>query len=344
MNDRMVWTPQSPALKSVFEVDFLRDAALLRGRTYERRWLWLNLLLLLVQVWFFSKDLGASTGNEILNDVLGIVFFCYATALCRHSYMETFQPSDVFFPSRSERTRFWSWTLNQPAPWLWAFGSVLVLIFCLQTLSDLNSTDVFPPSARALGFSKPLLRNEGEWWRVATGQLLHSGWAHLLGNLVGWILLCRFLESLAAIWTVPLVSVASALVAALFSYFEDPYDLAVGFSGCVSGLTAFTLCLWVRRPIVLPALGLIGFVICIVSGIASDWVNEETVDYGAHAAGFATGWFLGMLLIDSKTQEIPIREKPWAVALGKLCAVLLVADAAYVTGTLIRMISWTTLI
>lgn len=344
MNDRMVWTPESPLLKSVFEIDFLRNAALLRGRKYERRWFWFNLLFVLLQLWFLSNDLGEGAGKEIVNDFLGFVFFCYVTAASRYSYLETFRLPNLFFPMRAARARFGSWTLNQSAPWLWAFGSALVLIFCLQSLSDLNSTDMFPPSARALGFSKPLVRNEGEWWRIATGPMLHSGWPHLVGNLAGWMILCRLLESLSAKWSVPFVSLVSALVGGLFSILSDPFDLSVGFSGATSGLTAFTVCLWLRRRQVLPSLGLIAFVFCVASSLVSDWTNRDTVDYGAHAAGFATGWFLGMLLIDVKTQEIPIREKPWAVALGKICAVLLVADAAYVTGTLLRMISWTTLI
>jgi len=344
MGHRMVWAPGSPFVQSVFELDFLHDGALLRSRKYELRWFWFNFLFFLVQLWFLYKDLGEILGKEFVSDVLGAAFFCYVTLVSRYSYLETFKAPEVFFPTRAIRARFWAWTLNQPAPWLWGFGSALVVIFCLQTFSDLNSVDIFPPSARALGFSKPLVRNEGEWWRVATGTMLHSGWPHLVGNLAGWVILCRLLEPLAARWSVPFVAALSALVGGLFSILSDPFDLSVGFSGAISGLTAFSVCLWLRRRHVLPTLGLIAFVFCVASSLVSDWANRDTIDYGAHAAGFATGWFLGMLLIDAKTQEIPIREKPWAVALGKVCAVLLVADAAYVTGTLIHMISWSTLI
>jgi membrane associated rhomboid family serine protease len=331
-------------MKSIFEIDWLREPAILRSRKYDFRWLLINSAILLWSVHDLILDIFAGHLRSALENCMGLVFISYSVAICAMDYRAALHPSYALSARLAGRARFWSWLLYERAPWMSGYGAILVIVSCLQHLVDVGASGLFPPSVVSLGFSKPFVRDNGEVWRMATGLLLHTGWLHLVGNLVGWTILCRFLEPLSARWTTPLVALLTALAGGAFSFVDHPNAVAVGFSGAVSGLTGFVIVLWMRRRAALPVTGLIAFFLCVVSGAVSDWFHSDTIDYGAHAGGFAAGWFLGMLLIDASTQEIPIREKPWAVRLGKVCAVLLVADAAYVIGTLLRMISWSTLL
>ena len=45
---------------------------------------------------------------------------------------------------------------------------------------------LFPTSG---ALSEPLVRGDGEWWRLFSAMLLHGGWLHLIFNVGGlWIL------------------------------------------------------------------------------------------------------------------------------------------------------------
>lgn len=89
---------------------------------------------------------------------------------------------------------------------------------------------------------------DGEWWRLATGHLVHLGWSHLVLNLAGialiWGLFQRQLATLEW-WWVWLVSTA-AVSAGLF-IFDADLSWYVGLSGVLHGLFIAGLLLAIRR-------------------------------------------------------------------------------------------------
>ncbi len=344
MGDRLVWTPDSRFLKSVYEIDWLRAGAFLRSGSYELRWLIGTGALVVGQIALLVHAFwSGQSAKFLINQLVGLTVLLYLAVGHAKRYADSRLPSEATTRERTFRVRFVSWVLYEPAPWLWWFGALLIVVFSLQCLADINSTDMFPPSARALGFSKPYTF-QGEWWRMFTGPLLHHHGPHLVGNLVGWFVLCRFVEPLAARHTVPTIAFGGVLGASIFSLFILPRTVSVGFSGALSGLTAFLLLLMLRRRKVLPPQLLVAFTMCALTGAASDWTNSATTDYAGHAGGFAAGLALGFLLIDSNRQEIPIRPRPWATRLGQLCGALLIADALFVVGKLVTIIHWGQLI
>jgi membrane associated rhomboid family serine protease len=340
MGDRLVWTPESRYFKSVFEIPWLSSAAILRSRKFLLRWLVANSGLVAVQLFILARDVSIGASQPVIvSDLVALVGLLAVAFTCGVEYAETFAPPEHFTRIRSARARFLAWLMGQPAPWVWSICSVLVFITSLQHLSDLHSTDLFPPSARELGFSR-IFTLQGEWWRMVTGPLLHSGPLHLFANLVGWLLLGKLMEPLLPRWTLPFVAVISAFASSAFSLFILPRAVSVGFSGAVSGMTALALILWMRRREELPLRFMGALLICILSGVVSDWNNSTKIDYPGHAAGFAAGLAIGFAIIDSRSRGLPLQAKSWLTRAGQICAGLLIADAIFVVGTLLSIIRW----
>jgi membrane associated rhomboid family serine protease len=340
MVERLVWTPASKYMKSTLEIPWLQSAVLLRSSRSDRRWIVFYCLALVVQSYFSLKSVGTDPSVKGLASEVGVlaslVCLLYLSA---RDYLDAVRFSEAGIQARAFRARFLAWVLHEPVPWLWGLGASLAIIFSLQRLADIGSTDLFPPSARALGFSKPLTF-AGEWWRMLTGPLLHHHFPHLAGNLVVLFIMCRFLEPLAARWTVPLVAVTSALAGSATSLVILPTSLSVGFSGALSGIIAFLLLLLIRRRQQLPGRFLPLFALGLLAAAISDWSNSSKVDYAGHAGGFVAGLLLAFCLVPNDTQEIPLRSFTWATRIGQLCAVVLIIDALLVAERLFRLIEW----
>ena len=88
----------------------------------------------------------------------------------------------------------------------------------------------------------------GEPWRLATGQLVHLGWTHLLLNLAGlavvWALFGR--ELTARQWGAAIVTCALGVGAGLLA-FSPGLAWYVGFSGVLHGLLAVVVLVRVSR-------------------------------------------------------------------------------------------------
>lgn len=85
------------------------------------------------------------------------------------------------------------------------------------------------------------LVQEGEWWRIVTGALMHAppnsefSVFHLLMNsYFGW-LIGRSLEQHIGPWRMVLLSVVSMLGAGLATTYMTPLEPTVGFSGVLYG-------------------------------------------------------------------------------------------------------------
>lgn len=79
--------------------------------------------------------------------------------------------------------------------------------------------------------------DQGEVWRLYSGQLAHLGLSHLLLNLAGLALIWGLYRDALEIWQWVLVTLISAFVVALGLYSANPeLDWYVGLSGLLHGL------------------------------------------------------------------------------------------------------------
>jgi len=112
-------------------------------------------------------------------------------------------------------------------------------------------------SLQAIGSgTRPLLRYErdsiaaGEFWRLASGHFVHLGWAHLLLNAAGlilvWVLVGERHRNATWLWIVVCVIAGIDLG---FWFLRPALDWYVGLSGLLHGLLAAGLLAGLRdRP------------------------------------------------------------------------------------------------
>jgi len=148
----------------------------------------------------------------------------------------------------------------------------------------------------------------GEWWRLLTPMLLHSGLLHLLGNLLVQLRTGVLLEQHwgHALWLA--VYVGSGAYGALVGCASMPARLSVGSSGALCGLIgawfSFTLVTWNQT---LPQdvgerneqVGAICF--CVVIIVAMSFL--PWMDYAAHIGGLLAGAAWAMVLFGGRLQH-----------------------------------------
>jgi len=91
---------------------------------------------------------------------------------------------------------------------------------------------------RFIGFGQAVGVGEGEYYRIVTGGLLHSGLIHLAINMVALYFLGALLERAIGPWRFAGIFFVSLLGGSLGALILSPEDLTVGASGAVFGLMA----------------------------------------------------------------------------------------------------------
>ena len=102
-----------------------------------------------------------------------------------------------------------------------------------------------------------------EPWRLASGQLVHLGWTHMLMNLIGfvivWALFGRELQGRE--WVAAILACGTGVSLGLLGFSPD-LDWYVGLSGILHGLlAAVVLARIFRQPSALTTLVLIGLAV-----------------------------------------------------------------------------------
>jgi rhomboid family GlyGly-CTERM serine protease len=144
-----------------------------------------------------------------------------------------------------------------------------------------------------------------EPWRLASGQLVHLGWTHMLMNLTGlgivWALLGRDLQAWQ--WVGAILACGAGVSLGLLCL-SPGLDWYVGFSGILHGLLAAALLVRMsRQPAILTALVLIGLAAKLVweqlagGGADTSHLIGGTVVVDAHFYGALAGAAWGGVLI-----------------------------------------------
>jgi rhomboid protease GluP len=175
---------------------------------------------------------------------------------------------------------------------------VLLLLAAFHNLTRLDFSHLgpYPSDWISLGSADSAKILDGQWWRLVTALTLHSGWLHLLGNLViGGIFIafvCRELGSGLA-WLLLLGAGVFGNLANVF--FQEPAHSSIGAStvvfGAVGVLTSFSLLRYrrhLRSRWPLP----LGAALSILTLLGSE---GEHTDLGAHLFGLISGAVFGLI-------------------------------------------------
>jgi rhomboid family GlyGly-CTERM serine protease len=122
---------------------------------------------------------------------------------------------------------------------------------------------------RALGRYDRMALEQGEYWRLVSGHLVHLGWGHLWPNLAALVVIALLFESVfrPVDWIVVGLASAAAIDVGLLAFDRD-VQWYVGLSGVLHGyVAAGALSLLLERQ-------MLGAVLAL--GIAGKIVFEQT--------------------------------------------------------------------
>jgi len=171
------------------------------------------------------------------------------------------------------------------------------------------------PFVTEVGSLVPVLVQDGQWWRIATSQLLHAAESHLILNLAGIIgfgwLFERVLGSSALLLVICASAVGSAVASTLVGYAQ-----VLGASGIVHGIVGGIVYLELFVPTRLPegwrlprAFLLAALTVDLLAGFA-----VPAVAGAAHMGGFLAGYAVTGVFLSDYTRW------PWPPRIAKLAA------------------------
>lgn len=165
--------------------------------------------------------------------------------------------------------------------------------------------------------------DSGEWWRIVTGGFLHSGWAHLLGNLVALLVLGGILTLAVGPLRMCLVY-AAGLFGSSFSILAFAGEtLTVGASGAIFGLAGGAVIVGLRQRKIL----LLLFAVAWIAYSLSSTLFVPGISQAGHFGGLVAGGIAGWLLVDEGAR---LRNESTAVGLVLLLTAVLFGAALMV--------------
>jgi membrane associated rhomboid family serine protease len=175
--------------------------------------------------------------------------------------------------------------------------------------------------------------SEGEYYRIITGGLLHSGVIHLGLNMLALYFLGALLENGIGAWRFAGVFIVSLIGGSLGALILSPNDLTVGASGAVFGLMAAAF-LEARNRGLDDVASQIGFYVVLNLVFTFSIPN---ISIGGHLGGLVAGGVLTLLLAQvrrSGGREARSTEIGVMVALGAalLVGCVLAANASVPAG------------
>jgi membrane associated rhomboid family serine protease len=146
----------------------------------------------------------------------------------------------------------------------------------------------------------------GEWWRLFTVTLLHAGYLHLFFNMYALYLIGPIVEATwgSRLFALFYLLTAAAASTASFLFSQGP---AVGASGAIFGLVGVLLAgtrahhpmLDRRARQIVPQL-----IPIVILNFAIGLFSGGTIDNWAHAGGFVSGLWLGLVVAPGKVATL----------------------------------------
>jgi rhomboid protease GluP len=174
-----------------------------------------------------------------------------------------------------------------------------VLVFLMMVLQGVS---VFNPTADSVlrwGADYGPLTLHGQWWRMVVSTFLHFGLIHLLFNMFVLFSIGLFMESLAGRVAFVVLYLVCGLGGSAASLAWHPSIVSAGASGAIFGLYGALLGFLVRHRGSIPAESLASLRKGALTFIGYNLLYglRPGVDMAAHLGGLATGFVLGLFLI-----------------------------------------------
>jgi rhomboid protease GluP len=174
-----------------------------------------------------------------------------------------------------------------------------VLVFLMMVLQGVS---VFNPTAESVlrwGADYGPLTLHGQWWRMVVSTFLHFGIIHLLFNMFVLFNIGLFLEILAGRVPFVVLYLVCGLGGSAASLAWHPSTVSAGASGAIFGLYGALLGYLARHRGSIPAESLASQRKGALTFIGYNLVYglRPGVDMAAHLGGLATGFVLGLFLI-----------------------------------------------
>lgn len=193
------------------------------------------------------------------------------------------------------------------------FRSVTIILIALNVLVYLlmvfRGVSAFDPSADSVlkwGADYGPLTLHGQWWRMLVSTFLHFGIIHLLFNMYVLFSIGLFMESLAG--RVPFIALylVCGLGGSAASLAWHPSVVSAGASGAIFGLYGALLGFLLRHRGSIPAESLASLRKGALTFIGYNLLFglRPGVDMSAHLGGLATGFVLGLFLIEPSSLPI----------------------------------------
>ena len=188
-----------------------------------------------------------------------------------------------------------------PIAWVtWTLVLANTLVWAVTMAKGANMDYAPAELLLAWGGNATSEAQRGEWWRLATAAFLHSGFAHLLMNMVGLVSIGTTVERIYGHRLFALIYLGSALMGnGLSLSFSAQEAVAVGASGAVFGVAGALAVAVLQHRDTLPrafsktTLASMGF---FVGYSLFQVVVQPNIDNAAHIGGLLGGAMLAALL------------------------------------------------
>ena len=221
------------------------------------------------------------------------------------------------------------YSCKPPPMFLFLISLVQIGIFIWHVIILNNRNQSVGPNGPPY-FEGPLIFHpykKWEVWRFLTYMLVHSGYFHIIFNLLIQLLLGIPLEMVHRWWRILLVYFSGVVAGSLATSISDPKVYLAGASGGVYAIIAAHLAnvIFNWSEMEFPALRLIAFILLagIDTGVAVYYRYiaevETQVGYAAHAAGAIVGFLLGIVVLRN------LRVHTWERVLWWICLLLFLA-------------------
>ncbi len=154
----------------------------------------------------------------------------------------------------------------------------------------------------------PSVLEDGEWYRVITHMFIHSGYEHLINNMIMLAAVGYYIEkdygSLKFMITYFIGGLGATIASALPEIMDKDYIISIGASGAIMAMFAVMLIMIFKER---KNLGQnIGIRLLVLLALMVFGNMQEGVDWMAHLGGAVTGLIVAAIWYRPKNKSISI--------------------------------------
>jgi rhomboid protease GluP len=181
-----------------------------------------------------------------------------------------------------------------------------ILVFLVMVFSGVSAFSPTTDSVLKWGADYGPLTLHGQWWRMVASTFLHFGLIHLLFNMYVLFNIGLFMESLARRVPFIVLYMVCGLGGSAASLAWHPSIVSAGASGAIFGLYGALLGFLLRHRGVIPAESLASLRKGALTFVGYNLLFglRPGIDMSAHLGGLATGFVLGLFLIEAPSTSI----------------------------------------